>query len=150
MNFTGPSDDRLAIHELIYSFSDASTREDHELWASCWADDALWITDKGEHRGKQEIINHWKSLNEAIHNAEGILYRVNMGYPAAINVDGGVATGRTYFFVLTYLADSNTPRFFVGLYQDEFCRIDGNWLFKSRVFQSVASSQVTKHHINFR
>lgn len=147
MNFTGPVEDRLAIEELIYTFSDASSREENDLWASCWADDAVWITNRGEHRGKQEILNTWLSLNEGIHDAEGILYRLNMGYPGAIHVEGASAKGRTYFFVLTYMGDSNNPHFYAGLYEDEFCKTDGKWRFKSRVYHTISSSQATKHSI---
>ena len=42
MAFTGPFEDRLAIHELILSYADAINTHDGEAWISCWAEDAEW------------------------------------------------------------------------------------------------------------
>jgi len=35
MPFTGPTDDRLAIHELVASYGDAVTRRDADAWIAC-------------------------------------------------------------------------------------------------------------------
>ena len=40
MGFQGPTDDRLAIHELVMSYGDAVTRKDADDWGMTWAEEA--------------------------------------------------------------------------------------------------------------
>jgi len=42
MPFTGPFEDRLAIHELVASYGDAVTRRDADAWIANWAEDCVW------------------------------------------------------------------------------------------------------------
>ncbi len=42
MAFTGPFEDRLAIHELVAAYADAVTRNDAADWGALWAEDGLW------------------------------------------------------------------------------------------------------------
>ena len=40
--FTGPLEDRVAIHELNGTYADGVVRIDADTWATVWADDADW------------------------------------------------------------------------------------------------------------
>jgi uncharacterized protein (TIGR02246 family) len=137
MNFNGPCEDRLAIRDLLDTFADAQTREDEELWASCWADDAVWVTTQGEHRGKDKILAAWLSWNDAYHRARGIC-RVTLNQAAFIHVDGLKATGRSYFSVATFSEDTDGPHLFYGMYRDEFVKQEGRWMFQVRIYESIA------------
>lgn len=139
MNFSGPCEDRLAIRDLLDTFADAHTREDRELWASCWADDAVWVTTQGEHRGKEQILAAWLSWNDAYHRARSILFRVTFNQAASIQIDGDSATGRSYFSVATFSQETDGPVHFYGMYRDRYAKSDGRWLFKSRAYDSIAS-----------
>lgn len=137
MNFNGSCEDRLAIRDLLDTFADAQTREDEELWASCWVDDAVWVTTQGEHRGKDKILAAWLAWNEAYHRARG-LCRVTLNQAASIRVEGERASGRSYFSVATFSEDTDGPHLFYGMYRDEFLKQGGIWRFQRRVYESIA------------
>ena len=42
MAFSGSTEDRLAIHELVMSYGDAVTRKDAQAWGETWAENAAW------------------------------------------------------------------------------------------------------------
>lgn len=143
VNFSGPVEDLMAIRGLLDTFADASTREDQELWASCWADDSSWILTQGEYRGKQEIVQAWVTFNESYRTTKGVVRRITLNHPAAINVAGENASGRIYFSVATYSSGADEPFHFFGIYNDEYSKILGKWLFKSRTYQSIFDSTST-------
>ena len=64
MGFQGPTDDRLAIHELVMSYGDAVTRNDADDWGAVWAEDAVWRVptfpglELTEDRG--QIVRNWR------------------------------------------------------------------------------------------
>ena len=67
MAFTGPFEDRLAIHELIAVYADAISMRDGESWISCWAKDSEWrlpmIPGMEVTKGRDAILATW---NDAI------------------------------------------------------------------------------------
>jgi uncharacterized protein (TIGR02246 family) len=146
MNFRGPCEDRLAIRDLLDTFADAQTREDQDLWASCWAEDAVWVTTQGEHRGKEKILAAWLSWNDAYHRARGIC-RVTLNQAAEIQIDGDKAIGRSYFSVATFSEDTDGPHVFYGMYRDEYENHGGRWLFKIRIYESIANIRADKRPV---
>lgn len=52
-----------------------------------------------------------------------------------IKVTGETASASSYFIVLNGAVTPPTP-FSIGYYDDEFVKIDGRWLFKSRVMRT--------------
>src|SRR5690348_9172218 len=65
MAFTGPVEDRLAIHELVATYGDAVTRRDGDAWANCWAEDSVWclpaIPGMEEIKGRAAIRAAWEA-----------------------------------------------------------------------------------------
>ena len=57
--------------------------------------------------------------------------------PASIEVDGDTATSRVQTQEVMKQADGST-RVIGGLYDDRLAKIDGRWLYTSRVFKVVA------------
>ena len=136
MAFTGPVEDRLAIHELVASYADAVSRRDAHDWGANWAEDAVWRVpafpglEKVE--GRDAIVAAW---SEAMSNFSMNLMVQTLG---AVAVDGDRATGRAYHNELVADLEGNT-RTAYGCYEDEYVKRDGRWLFASRVFTSLHS-----------
>ena len=131
MGFQGPTDDRLAIHELVMSYGDAVTRNDADDWGAVWAEDAVWRvpTFPGLEltEGRGQIVRNWR---QAMQGFKQIVFTATLG---ALTVDGDKAAGRTYTLELgTDLEDQQS--LVAGRYDDEFIKRDGRWYFLSRTF----------------
>ncbi|MFA7440191.1 MAG: nuclear transport factor 2 family protein [Sphingomonadaceae bacterium] len=132
MAFIGPLEDRVALHELVASYGDAVTRRDAGDWASLWADDSVWympeIPGMEKIQGKDAIVSTWV---EAI---KQFPFQLNRQLLANVTVDGDTAKGDTYTSELVKDQDDK-PAHWHNLYQDEFVKREGRWLFKSRTLK---------------
>ena len=94
MPYIGPTEDRLAIRELLETYADAVTRCDADTWAATWAEDAEWslpdYPDLGTTKGRPAIKAMWI---EAMKGYPGIMFEA---WPASIEVTGDSATMRSY------------------------------------------------------
>lgn len=131
VGFQGPTDDRLAIHELVMIYGDAVTRNDAQDWGAVWAEDAVWrVPDfPGLERtqGRAQIVRNWR---QAMRGFKQIVFTATLG---ALSVEGNQAVGRTYTLELgTDLKDQKS--LVAGRYDDEFVKRDGRWYFLSRTF----------------
>ncbi len=137
MGFQGPTDDRLAIHELVMSYGDAVTRKDAEDWGMTWAEQATWrvpafpgleLTE-----GREAIVANWCAAMEGF---KQIVFTATLG---ALSVDGDRASGRTFTLELgTDLDDNQTLT--AGRYDDEYIKQDGRWYFLNRTFTNLHSA----------
>ena len=137
MGFQGPTDDRLAIHELVMSYGDAVTRKDAEDWGMTWAEEATWRVPAfpGLERteGREAIVRNWCAAMEGF---KQIVFTATLG---ALTVDGDRASGRTFTLELgTDLQDNQSLT--AGRYDDEFVKQDGRWYFLSRTFTNLHST----------
>ena len=131
MAFSGPTDDRLAIHELVMSYGDAVTRKDAADWGATWAEDATWRipTFPGLEltEGREHIVKNWC---DAMEGYKQIVFTATLG---ALEVGGDRASGRTHTLELgTDLEDNKS--IVAGLYDDEFVKKDGRWFFQNRTY----------------
>ena len=129
--FTGPIEDRLAIRELHEIYGDGVVRIDADTWGSVWADNAHWNLMGMEVDGKEAIVAMWK---QAMTNFKAVSFSC---VPASIEVDGDSATSRVQTQEVMKQADGST-RVIGGLYDDRLAKIDGRWLYTSRIFKIVA------------
>lgn len=140
MPFTGPSEDRLAIRELLETYADAVTRRDAEAWGATWAPDAEWslpdYPELGTTKGREAIVAMWI---EAMKAYPGIMFEA---WPGAIEVSGENATMRSYTSEV-YDQDGVTMRD-RGVYEDTCVKIDGQWLFSSRSFRNIHRQHAPK------
>lgn len=138
MNFEGPLEDRVAIRELLDTYSDANTRRDGELWASVWFDseDCRWMlpsmADWAQFKGKAQIVAEWLKMTAQFH---GDLKKTNplsqVTVPGAIRVQGDTATVRCYTTEFFVVPDGRTLHT-KGQYDDVLVKRDGRWFFKER------------------
>jgi SnoaL-like domain len=120
--------DREQIVDLVHRYSDAVTRNDESAWAPCWAGNSWWDLGKGRvTRGKTDIVDYW---NNAMSGLVIVVQMVHNG-TCTVGADGVHATGRWY--VSEHLERVGGARnILLAWYDDEYIRIDGEWLFKSR------------------
>lgn len=134
MPFTGPFEDRLSIREALDAYADAVNRVDAEAWGALWAEDSIWsmpdYPEFGSVHGRAKIVETWVA---AMKQFPGVIF---VATPGSIVVDGDRATVRSYTSEVYDDASGATKRD-RGTYDDTLAKIDGRWLFKSRVFRNI-------------
>ncbi len=137
-------EDRDAIQQLIYRYSDAVTRADYEQMATVFAADAVW---------ESPILGmHFESAREFVDfqiegcTAVDVLIQTAAGpVVELLGPDRAVATTNIREIIrgtttvdgvgLPAGADINVDQY--GIYFDEFKKIDGAWKFTRRVFVPI-------------
>lgn len=128
--FSGPIEDRLAIRELHDAYCDAVLRKDPDDWGALWTEDAVWSLMGTEVVGRENIVNLW---NGAMSQFDAVSF---LGIPASLEVTGDTASGR--YQTHEILVEKDEPRVAGGRYDDEFVKVDGQWLYSKRIFVVVA------------
>ena len=128
--FSGPIEDRLAIRELHDAYCDAVLRFDPDDWGALWTEDAVWSLMGTEVIGRTNIVNLW---NGAMGAFDAVSF---LGIPGSLEVTGDTARGR--YQTHEILVEKGEPRVAGGRYDDEFVKIDGQWLYSKRIFVIVA------------
>jgi ketosteroid isomerase-like protein len=125
MPFSGPVEDRLALRELHDAYGDAVFRFDAEAWGANWAEDAVWNLMGQDIVGRDAIVGLWKQ-------AMGQFSQVSFfSQPATFDVSGDQARGRVYTSEVLTTTGGDTRRV-VGVYEDQYVKSGGRWLFASR------------------
>ncbi len=130
MAFSGSIEDRLAIRELHDSYCDAVLRRDPDDWGALWTEDAVWSLMGTKVNGRENIVNLW---NGAMSAFDAVSF---LGIPASLEVTGDTATGR--YQTHEVLVEKGVTRMAGGRYDDEFRKVDGQWLYSKRIFNIVA------------
>jgi hypothetical protein len=135
-HFNGPIEDRLAIRELLDSYSDAVIRRDQILWSSCWAMNASWHLGSQIIVGRDAILSHWIDMKANSRGIKGSYTRAFFNFPGAVNIDGDKAQGWSYTNELL-VDDENMTYRLNGMYSDLYVRENGQWVFEERVFAKL-------------
>jgi len=131
MTFSGLTDDRLALHELVMTYGDAVTRNDSSDWGNTWAENAIWSVpnfpglEKVE--GRNEIVKRWQ---DAMKNYKYIVFTAHLG---SLKINGNLAKGTTYTIEVSTDIDGEKAQIH-GQYLDNFIKINNQWYFKKRTF----------------
>ncbi|MBI1179295.1 MAG: SgcJ/EcaC family oxidoreductase [Alphaproteobacteria bacterium] len=137
MAFEGPFEDRLAIHELVRAYADAVTCRDAEAWGALWAEDGVWClpvsSQTARVEGRVAIVAAWTG---AMANFPNLVAISCLG---AVTIDGDRATGRAYPREMV-IREDGTVRHDTGLYEDEYVKRDGRWLFLQRSYRPLHSA----------
>ena len=124
-------EDREAIRDLILAYGAAHDGRDYRTFASLFARDGEWVGGLGTAKGPEAIF---ELMNRTIgHNprpeGSGTFHLMTN---ERIRIDGDSASARTQWL---YLApgDDRAPRMvYLGHYDDQFVREDGQWKFLRR------------------
>ena len=131
MAFSGTTDDRLAIHELVASYADAVSRRAAEDWGKTWAEDAVWHVPEfpglQNLTGRDTIVAAW---SVAMENFTLNYMSQTMG---SMDVQGDHGTGVAYNHEVAHNLDGDITQA-TGRYEDEYVKRDGKWLFAKRVY----------------
>lgn len=131
MAFTGPLEDRIAIHELYGTAADASSRGDTEAWLATYArEGAEWNSHLFQNAGMPAIAAQWEELWQGFEKV-GFLSTVG-----AIEVDGDTATARCTAREIIRLKDGKVFKL-IGIYRDRLAREDGEWKFTVRDYEPL-------------
>lgn len=135
-HFNGPIEDRLAIRELLDSYSDAIIRRDQILWSNCWAMNAKWRLGSRIIEGRDAILSHWIDMKTNGRGIKGCYTRAFFNAPGAINIDGDKGYGWSYTNELL-VDDHNMTYHLHGMYSDLYVRENGQWVFEERSFRKL-------------
>jgi uncharacterized protein (TIGR02246 family) len=130
MPFEGPTEDRLAIHELYGAYADATMRADRDLYLSLWADDGVRAAPDSVAEGKAAIAAHWDGV------WGGIKQMGFFGEVGSIVVDGDTASARVHCHEIVEFKDGNVWKV-IGRYEDRLARIEGRWVFARKDYTLV-------------
>ena len=116
----------LTIPGLVHRYADAVCRRATEQWASCWADDAVWVLDaERKVGGRDAIVGQW--LTERA-KSQAVLQLVANGDAVS---DGNDATGRWYIHEYNRRGDGSSA-VLVAYYDDVYRRAGAEWQFTRR------------------
>jgi uncharacterized protein (TIGR02246 family) len=118
-------EDIEAIRRLKARYADACDRNyDADTLASLFAEDAVWDGGTfGRYEGREAIRRFFQGVSSDIPFA--MHYMVN----PIIEVAGDTATGKWHLFQTCTFAEGNQAIFGAARYDEEYHRIDGEWLF---------------------
>lgn len=133
------ADDRARIENLSNHYMAAVDAGDIDTVMETWAEDGVLDWVGGVEHGKEEI-------HEAMANFGGAGIMGSLPADATerprtrhqiinhvINVDGDTATSFAYWFAMTNrTTHGQIELLYMGHYEDELARIDGEWKFKKR------------------
>ncbi len=118
--------DELAIRTLVTRYADAVNRRDEKDWGATWADDGVWLLPgAGEVAGRENVVDMW------LNAMSGFPFVVQLIYHGLVDVNGDQGTGRWTLAEYLKLSDGS-GMFNLGVYQDQYVKIDGEWKFARR------------------
>ena len=132
--------DKLAIQELIATYSDTATRGDWDTFATLWAPDAVW--EVGQPVGSR-VEGAEAILDSARTNVDAQDFLVQMAQTTVVRLSGdGRASATTMIHALAHQEGQHSTTNY-GIYFDDLVRHDGRWTFARRMLQPVYSETGT-------
>lgn len=129
MMFAGPVEDRLALRELIDSYSGAVMRRDAQAWAQTWHPQARWIFRGNTVAGKEAIVETW---TRAMAGFASVMF---VAFPSAITITDQTARMTTHTFEHLETLDGKVI-LQSGLYHDTAVQDEAGWRFTERAFSA--------------
>lgn len=120
--------DELAIRDLVARYCDAVIRADEGDWEATWAEEGSWEVMGNVSRGRDQIVATWKSLMG--------MFSLVAQFPhhGVIEVERDRGRGRWLVTEHGRTKEGDRSTLTMGMYADEYVRVDGRWHFASRVF----------------
>ena len=122
-----------ALTQLIARYCDGVIRNDADVWASTWADDAEWELRPGATvSGREAILATWlkamKMFSWVVQSPGASVFEVDE--------DGGTGIGRVTIYERLQPAKGDAVSR-IAVYHDTYRRTGGQWLFASRRLQMI-------------
>jgi len=124
-------EDREAIRELILTYGAAHDNRDYRTFASLFAREGEWVGGLGSAKGPDaifELMNRTIGHNPRPEGSGTFHIMAN----ERIEIDGDRAKARTQWLYLAPGEDRAPRMVYLGHYDDEFVREDGQWKFLRR------------------
>ena len=132
---------RAILTELrdIEAIKRLKARYCHFVDAGRWGDLARLFTEDavcdygffGLYKGREEIVN--KFFGELVSSASS--FNAHMVHNPIIDLHGDTASGAWYLTAHTTIQPTNQAVLVMGIYRDEFKRVDGKWKFTAVRFE---------------
>lgn len=139
MTASSPNDvvDRLAIADLVNRSVAGVMRRDAAMWGATWAPDASWKIDllPEPARGRDVIVGIFAQIMQKFQ------FVSMSSFVTSLEIRGDRATGEAYSQELLFPLDGG-QKILVGCFKDEYVRIDGQWHFQSRVYETLYRSTI--------
>jgi hypothetical protein len=121
------------IRQLHARYTDSVWRLDYDAFGDCFAEDCEWRIGGVILRGREEVVEHNRTLFSTKFRRLFITLRTPV-----LEVNGTKASGRTYFSAQNILADGS-PFAPFGVYYEHFVDQGDRWRFSWRLFQTLYS-----------
>lgn len=121
----------LAVRTLVARYADAVCRHDVSAWRSTWAEDSEWQLMGSTLTGRDAITEYYESV---VAQLEAVVQFAHGGIIEFAGADS--AHGRWSITEHARMANGD-PLFTIGLYEDDYVRSDGEWLFARRIFRNL-------------
>jgi ketosteroid isomerase-like protein len=122
-----------AIQDLVARYCDALVRADEAAWAETWAEDAVWDLGGFVVAGRGKVVDLWRQATAPF----ACIVQVASNPMIRVHDDAKTAHGRWTVVEHLATADGSSPTQTVGIYDDDYKVVGGEWLFAKRRFQPV-------------
>jgi ketosteroid isomerase-like protein len=122
----------FAIRQLHARYMDAVWRMDFDAFGDCFTDDCEWRIGGVVLRGRDEIVEH----NRTLFTTKFKRLFITLRTPILELHEDGTASGRTYFSAQNLMADGSgfSP---LGVYYERFVDGGDRWRSSWRLFQTL-------------
>jgi SnoaL-like domain len=135
-----PGADQAEILSLMARYNWAFDTGDPASWSETFTEDGYFEALAGVFRGREELARYCREATSGRGGGHfSSLGRQHWTGNVDITGDGDVAHGRCYRMMVRRGADGSGSVDRMGWYEDDFRRIDGQWLFSRRRVREVAT-----------
>ena len=124
-------EDREAIRALILAYGQAHDHRDYRTFSSLFASNGEWVGGLGSAKGPQAIFELMDKTigHNPLPNGSGTYHVMTNDQ---IKLDGDRASATTKWIYITPGTDNAPKLVFLGHYDDQFVRENGEWKFLRR------------------
>lgn len=113
--------------------------------AELFIEDAVWESGfLGRFEGREAIREFFKGASKIF------TFALHYGLNPHIEVTGDTARARWYLFMPCTVGDGNKARWLAGIDDEEYVRVNGEWMFKSKTSTAVFNTPFEEGWANVR